>query len=95
MIEIVNIAFADGTSIKLKEVPLVLKCKSNLILLGQMQDNKIIYYNKNSFILLVQDAIPIAQAQKDRNLFVLIFTAPRKVIWANAANNKHIIMTTR
>lgn len=49
----VRIALADGASIKLEGVALVSECKSNLILLGQLRDNRITYHDKNSSMLLM------------------------------------------
>ncbi len=45
---------------KLEEVAFVPKCESNLISLRQLQDNRITYHNEDSFMLLMQDGVPIA-----------------------------------
>lgn len=56
----VRITFVNKTFIKLKDMALILECESNLILLRQLQDNKITYYNKNTQMLLTQDNLLIA-----------------------------------
>ena len=95
-----RIALADRASIKLEEVAFVPKCESNLISLGQLRDNRITYHDKDSSMLLMQDGVPIAQARRDRNLLVLDFATPKKVmqtnvaIVTNVAINKHAMMKT-
>lgn len=82
----VSIALADGSSIKLEGVVFVPDCKSNLISVGQLRENRIIYYNTNSSMLLMQDEVPIAYAKKDQNLFILDLAAPEKTMQTNVAN---------
>lgn len=52
-IGMVSIALADRSSIKFKDITLVPDCKSNLISLGQLQKNRIIYHNTNSSMLFI------------------------------------------
>lgn len=89
----VRITLANGESIKLKNMALVTEYESNLILLKQLQDNKIIYYSKNTQMLLTQDSLLIAQAKRDWNLFILDFTTLKKIIQTNIVTNKHIMRT--
>lgn len=56
----VRIALTNRVSIELEGVTLVPECKSNLISLGQLQDNKITYYDKDIHMLLTQGDLPIA-----------------------------------
>lgn len=91
----VRIALADGAAIELKGVALVPECESNLISLGQLRDSRITYHDENSFMMLMQDGVPIAQARRDRNLFVLDLATPGKVMQANVTtNNKHAMVIT-
>lgn len=90
----VQIALVNGKGIKLEGVTLVPDCESNLILLGQLQDNEITYYNNASLILLMQDGLPIAYARRDRNLFILDLATPGKVMQVNT-NIQAIITTGR
>lgn len=83
------IVLADGASIELEGVALVLECKSNLIFLGQLRDNKITYHNENTHMLLTQDGLLIAKVRRDQNLFVLDLAILRKIMQTNA------MMTTR
>lgn len=76
----VSIAFADGSSIKRKGMALVPDSKSNLIFMGQLQENRITYHNTDLSILLMQDEVPIAHAKKDQNLFILDFTTSGKTM---------------
>lgn len=52
-VKTVRIALADGASIKLEGVALVSEYKSNLILLGQLRDNRITDHDKDSSMLLM------------------------------------------
>lgn len=80
----VQIALVNDKSIKLVEVTLITDCKSNLILLGQLRDNRITYHNNRSSIFLMQDGQPIAHVRRDRNLFILDIATTGKVIQVNA-----------
>ncbi len=97
----VRIALVEEASIQLDGVALVPECESNLISLRQLRDNRITSHDKDSSMLLMQDGVPIAEARRDLNLFVLDFVTPGKVmqtnvaIVANVAINKHAIMTIR
>lgn len=90
-----RIALADGASIKLEGVALVSECKSNFISLGQLQDNRITYHDKDSSMLLMQDGVPIAHARRDQTLFILDLTIPGKIMQTNVATDEHAMMTTR
>ncbi len=87
----VHISLADGSNIELEGIALVLQCKSNLISLGQLRDNRITYHDNSSSMLLMQDGVPIAHAKRDRNLFILDLAAARKVMQVNT----QAMITTR
>lgn len=96
----VSIALADGSNINLNGVALVSDYKSNLISLSQLQKNRITYHNTNSYILLMQDGVPITYARRDQNLFILDFAVLRKIMQTNIANltyvkTLHALMATR
>lgn len=59
-VKILCIAFADDASIKLEDIALILECKSNFISLRQLQDSKIIYRNKSTHMLQMQNDLLIA-----------------------------------
>jgi len=58
----------------LKNVVLIFKCTSNLILFEQLQCNDIIYWDENSRITLTKDEYIIVNAQWIENLFILNIT---------------------
>ena len=64
-VEKVQIALIGRSSIQLKKVALIPECKLNLILLGQLQDNKITYHNNSASMLLMQDGKLIAYTKRD------------------------------
>lgn len=66
---------------------MVPKYESNLILLGQLQNNKITYYNNYTFILLMQDSKPIIHAKKNQTLFMFDFVTLGKIMQVNRIVN--------
>lgn len=42
----------------------------------------------------MQDGLPIAQAKRDWNLFVLDFAIPKKIMQTNVPTDKYAMMTT-
>ncbi len=52
-------------SIKLEKIAFVLEFKSNFILLNKLKDNKIIYHDNLSSMLLIQDNLPITYIKRD------------------------------
>lgn len=75
---------ANDKNIKLEKVVFVPNYKSNLILLGELWDNRIIYNNNVFLILLVQKGLSITDARKVYNQFILDFAIPQKFMWINA-----------
>ena len=83
----IQIVLTGGSSIQLEGVALVPEYESNLILLGQLQDNKITYHDNSASMLLMQDGKPIAYVKRNRNLFVLDFAMPGQIMQVNGIAN--------
>lgn len=77
-----SISLADGTTIKLQNVGLVPVCNSNLILLGQLQENGITYHDDPSLMTLMRGGKTIARAKKSHNLFTLDLAIPGQIVSA-------------
>ena len=73
----VQIALTGGLNIQLEEIALIPKCESHFISLGQLQNNKIIYYNNSIFL---QNKKPIAYAGRNQNLFIPDLATLGKII---------------
>jgi len=58
----------------LKDVVLISKCTSNLILLEQLQHSDIIYWDENSKMTFIRDEHTIVSAQQIENLFIFNIT---------------------
>lgn len=67
-ISTVSISLTDDTIIKLHNVALALECNLNLISLGQLQENGIIYHNNPNIITLIKSNKTITYAKKSQNL---------------------------
>ena len=61
----IQIALTSGSSIQLEKIVLVSECKLNLILLGQLQNNRITYHNNSASMLLIQDGKPVAYTRRN------------------------------
>lgn len=78
----------QNKTINLQNIVLAIKCNSNLIFLGQLQESKISFYDNLSSMTLMKDEKVIAQARRSRNLFVLDLASSKK-----AMRVSHIIDT--
>lgn len=56
------------------------KCNSNLILLGQLRDNNIIYVDNKDAITLVQEGRIVVHVRRDQNLFIFDLAILNKVM---------------
>lgn len=72
-----------GGRIDLQNVVLATKCDSNLISLGQLQENGISFYDNPISMTLMKDGEIIEQAKKSWNLFVLDLGTSRKAMWVS------------
>lgn len=76
----IAIPLADGSSIELRDVAYAPDCDSNLISLGQLRDSGITYVDDAEAMTLVQSGRTIAQARRDRNLFILDLAMPNRAM---------------
>ena len=77
-----SIPLADGITIELQNVALAPGCNSNLILLGQLQESSITYYDDPSLMTLIRGGRTIARAKKSHNLFTLDLAMPGQIMSA-------------
>lgn len=76
----IAIPLVDGSSIELGNVAYGPDCDSNLISLGQLRESGITYVDDAEAMTLVQFGRTIAQARRDRNLFILDLATPNKAM---------------
>lgn len=76
----IAIPLVDGSFIRLEGVAYVFEYNSNLILLGQLRDNNIIYVDNKDTITLVQESHTIAHVRKNQNLFIFDLVILNKVM---------------
>lgn len=72
----VFIPLAGGTTIELHNVALVPDCDSNLISLGQLQENSITFHNNPTTITLMRGGKIVVHAKRGHNLFTLDSAMP-------------------
>lgn len=78
----IAIPLAERSSIKLRDVAYAPDCDSNLTLLGQLRDSGITYVDDAEAMTLVQSGPTVAQARRDRNLFMAM---PNKAMQVSRA----------
>lgn len=74
------IPLANGTSIKLEGVAYAPECDANLISLGKLRENNIMFVDNEDNMTLMQGGQEIARARRDRNLFVLDLATPNRAM---------------
>lgn len=79
-IGIISISLEKNNIIKIYNITVTLRCNFNLILLGQLHKNRIIYYNSLIAITLIRDKKVISKTKGKRNLFTLNLANSRKVV---------------
>lgn len=73
-ISIVLIPLAGRNNIELHNVALVVRCDSNLILLGKFYESGNTYHDNLKAVILIGNGEVIVWAKRDQNLFILDFT---------------------
>lgn len=71
-----SISLSGSTIVKFHNVALALNCDSNLILLGQLQENRITYHDNPMSMILIKNGKVVTKAKREQNLFILDFTTP-------------------
>lgn len=69
----IAIFLVGGFIIKIHNIIFTLQYNSNLILLGQLHKNRIIYYDNTNIMILIKNKKAIKYAKKEQNLFPLDF----------------------
>lgn len=75
-IGIVSIPLSNDTLIEFYNVALAPNCNSNLILLGQLRESGITYYDNLIAMILMRKGKIIAQAKRNQNFSTLDLALP-------------------
>lgn len=78
-ISTISILLASGITIELQKA-LAFRCNSNLILLGQLHESGIAYYNNLSIITLMRSGEVITYVRRSHNSFILDLTVFCQII---------------
>lgn len=90
-VDTITIPFLNNKLIKLLNIALIAKYKSNFVFLDKLQKTGFIYYNKPIKMTLIKREKVVVHTRRDINLFILIFIKSRKAMVVGYGRPTHIV----